>query len=181
MVKFQNYKSDTYNNDVLLGYVKHNQELTKQFLLGHSAVRIGNGSFGTCYQVNKDKAVKITTSYQEYENSKKLIGKNLKNVVNIFKAEKYSDPYQNTIYLIMMELLDQPDRKFIWENIGGDTINVTLSNPTILYKNNIFEQVKAAYFQLKQIGIEHNDIHYGNVLRSKIDRKLYKVIDIMTF
>lgn len=65
---------------------------------------IAEGSFGIAYNTNDSKKVlKITTDLDEAKTSSKIIGKNLKNVVNIYRV--FSFTAINDIYFILQEKL----------------------------------------------------------------------------
>lgn len=154
--------------------------MAKRFKLNEEdcPTQLGYGAFGICYQISDTEAVKITTAYTEYVNATKLVGKQLKNVVDIYQAEKLSDGYNNNIYLIRMELLEEPDLD-LRKMIGDGWVHEELKSKKKRFNNNVFKQAKSAYFQLLRRGIVHADIHAGNILKSKNDDNLYKVIDIM--
>jgi hypothetical protein len=89
---------------------------------------LGKGDFGEAYQISSDKVLKITTSKSEYELSKIQLDKKLSNLVTVYACFEYGSDY-----VIIMELLDQPQKieslfyevESIIETQGVDISNIS--------------------------------------------------------
>lgn len=65
---------------------------------------IGSGMFGWAHDIGNNKVLKITKDKSEAVNSQKIIGKNLKHLVNVFDVKKFKNN-DKEYYLIILEKL----------------------------------------------------------------------------
>jgi hypothetical protein len=70
---------------------------------------LGGGLFGHAYDIGGNKVLKVTTDHTEAINSKKIVGKNLKHIANIYSVKSLN--LDKTYYIITLEKLKQAQNK----------------------------------------------------------------------
>ena len=152
-----------------------NKKLSNEFGLTDKSKFIGAGAFGEVYTTpNKNRVVKITENLQEAQIARKLSGKTIPNVVKIFAVKRVVVNRQS-FWLISMERLYPLTQ---WEKIKiGWSGEEYYRSADMRSRSKVVVSITKALKNLNEINIHHNDIHHGNVLKTK--KNTYKVIDIM--
>ena len=123
---------------------------------------------------NKDRIYKVSTSKREFLAAQRLIGKDLKNVVNIYSVQvcKAKSVYNKiwTFYLIEEELLFRNKKEYLY-----DSLDLNIISKDIKKRVPFMLAVMNGIIELSELGIFHNDLHCGNILMDK--NKVAKIID----
>lgn len=138
---------------------------------------LGSGLFGHAYDIGGNKVLKVTTDNTEAINSKKLIGKNLKHIANIYSVKSLN--LEKQYYIIILEKLKEVQNKLtkLFEGLekyiysyNSEHFNIKdikkIKNPYILeFLRDIFNYGKGVWEiwreKLKNIDedIDFNDIY----------------------
>jgi len=164
---------------------------------------LGKGSNGVAYDIGSNRVLKVTTDISEAKASVSLIGKNFKNVVNIYRVWMYKSIPD--YFMIEQEKLDkfdlsgvdgrvedflkdkrrfaEDDKSFMYLRRFGHRLFDEQEQKNYIYLvdefipkwKKFFEDMLSAQKQLKSVSIEWGDFHFGNVMKSGPN---YKIFDL---
>lgn len=169
--------------------------------LGYSDYYLGQGKYGMVLHSEKYPDVILRVSDATGKDYKKAVGKNFENVVNV-KFHKEIDG----VYFTVMEKLESLPKDIEWDLSGAKEAVREVSDarrsheiywavnedPQILNKailrmqsvrsgiediRKFFSDVINGLKELKRVGIEHTDMHTGNIMYDKQEDS-YKIIDL---
>lgn len=172
--------------------------------LGYSKYYVGGGSRAQVYASDKhpDVVLRITEYSSESEDYEKLVGKKFDHVVNVLfhkevrfgiitvmeKLEKLSYDIEDDIYDVLLTLKNDyaggvrshevydilSNNRYIFRQVLSSIDNFQTSREEVVkYFTDIFKGIK----ELASVGIEHQDMHTGNVMKDPKTGN-YKIIDI---
>jgi len=154
---------------------------------------LGKGSNGVAYDIGSNRVLKVTTDISEAKASVSLIGKNFKNVVNIYRVWMYKSIPD--YFMIEQEKLDkfdlsgvdgrvedflkdkrrfaEDDKSFMYLRRFGHRLFDEQEQKNYIYLvdefipkwKKFFEDMLSAQKQLKSVSIEWGDFHFGNVMK----------------
>ena len=117
---------------------------------------LGSGGTGKVFKIgNSNKAIKISQQYKDYRACVKLVGKNPKNLINVYDAKELENEKSYVALIIMEYCTPLPNnvKNTIYDNeveiknfLSGKTNNLELNNK---YLEQQFENIKKELIEYK--------------------------------
>ena len=168
--------SEPHQSNCIATILNDYPRISERLNITKNAVFLGKGVNGRAYKLNSKNALKVTFSQKEYENAEKLIGKQIKNVVKYYDAVEIRSRRER-LFLIKMELL-KPLSNLVYQEINEFVWDYFFYNRKLPVNSPIRKQIVNGFENLKNLGINHTDLHTGNVMQSLRSNQI-KIIDIM--
>jgi hypothetical protein len=163
---------------------------SKGIKIGDHPLPLGHGELGTAFKLPDNTVLKVTSDPTEAKACRHILGKNFKNVYHINGVYELSD---SQIYVIWQEFLDRQtvddakedprirsifytfkERGTLEKDFPDEKITKYLqyskledSQRSILFK--LLHDVRDGLKQLKSVGVNFGDYHFGNILFRKSD------------
>lgn len=153
--------------------------------------KLGSGAFGFVLASDHDenRAIKITQLKSEYDVVRSFLRKPVKGVVDYHSAERLTGELEDedeVFYVIEMERLIKPP-SWVGESLikfGAPGRDDTDFRKSMRWKHSktpeqrkLHQQIEATWLRLKLRGIDHRDLHSGNVMMTKDGD--FRLIDIL--
>jgi serine/threonine protein kinase len=181
----------SYEKRKYVSLLKYAPKICKRMGVTSRSKKLGSGGFGTVWSTESpDFVVKVSSSFVEAENTRKILGMKIPGVAYYDSVESVNvskdDESPQFIYFIRMEKLNQPPE---WiHNLAskygmpgkrrkGHLTKVRWNEPKTPEERRFYQQIEHAWLQLKRLGITHTDVHTGNIMCDANGK--FKLIDAM--